>query len=101
MTTRKPWTKRDRELADMLSKSFNLLILPSQIKPIRQAAITLHKLYEAECNGCTREKSPLESWTDYGLARIQQMKWVEKRIESVEARIKRQAKELLTKKCSK
>ncbi len=60
----------------------------SDARKLLKHAITLRKLYECSCNGCTREKSPLETWAQYDVARAQQMVWVDERIERIEALVK-------------
>lgn len=91
---KKPFTEKERTLANEVSRKLERLILPTQIKPLRRAANLLRKLYEAECNGCTREKLSFESWEQYDKARDQQMLWVEKRVKAVETRIAKLCAEL-------
>lgn len=38
-----------------------------------------HRLVECDCNGCTRERLPSESWEAYDKARAQQIEWIEAR----------------------
>lgn len=61
------------------------------IDKIGRDAITLRRIYECQCNGCTRDKLPNESWSDYDKARELQMTWVDKREEVLTARIKKNA----------
>lgn len=56
--------------------------------------ITHHKLSEYECNGCTRDKLPSESWEDYDKARDNQVAWIEKRTQAIEKTITKRCKEL-------
>lgn len=72
------------------TKEYNWTIL----NKIRRDSITLRRLYECECNGCTRERPAGWSWSDYDKVRIIQMAWVEKRIEAVRSRIERNCKAL-------
>lgn len=60
---------------------------------IRKDAITLRRLFEYECNGCTREKFTWETFGHYDRARAIQMKWVEERQKQVLARLDRRLKE--------
>ncbi len=59
------------------------------INKIRKNSITLRRLFEYECNGCTREKLPFETWLDYDRAREYQMIWVEKRKQIILKRIEK------------
>jgi hypothetical protein len=61
------------------------------VDKLRKTAITLRKIFECQCNGCTREKLPSESWKDYDIARINQMEWVEKRDTVLRKRIEKLA----------
>lgn len=95
MSTHKPFTETDRKLAHQLSRKLERLILPTQIKPLRRAAMTYHHLLECECNGAIREKSPSESWNDYDESRNKyQIPWIEKRMQTIEKRIDTLCKEL-------
>lgn len=64
------------------------------IDKIRRDAITLRRLYECECNGCTRDKFSSETWAQYDKNREAQMAWVEKRVETVRSRIERNCEAL-------
>lgn len=52
-----------------------------------KACITHHRYCECECNGCTREKLPFESWDSYDKAREAQMLWLEQAKDKLEKRI--------------
>ena len=64
------------------------------VAKLRRDAITLRRLFECECNGCTRDPLKYESLENYDQARERQMEWVEKRIEQVKKRIARICKGL-------
>ena len=68
----------------------NQELKPLAYKVLRDC-ITYHRYCEYQCNGCTREKLPFESWEDYDKAREEQMAWVEKRIDLVEKRLRKNA----------
>lgn len=57
------------------------------LKHLKRDAVTLGRLYEAGCNGCTREKLKRETWKEYDQARIGQIDWINKRVAQVENRI--------------
>lgn len=88
----RPFTKHEIELAKQTTDKTQKIVQYLDIRGIRRDAITLRKLFEHSCNGCIREKHPLESWPAYDLSRIQQMAWVDKRIEAVEKRIAKRCK---------
>lgn len=48
---------------------------------------THHRLCECACNGCTRDKSSLESWKAYDQARREQIKWIDKRLQAIEKQL--------------
>jgi len=56
----------------------------SPARKLLKHAVTLRRLFECLCNGCTREKLPHESWAEYDIARTAQMKWVDERIAKTE-----------------
>jgi hypothetical protein len=64
------------------------------IRSLKRHAITLHRLYEAECNGCTRDRLPWESYAQYDAARELQMEWVEKRIKAMQKLLRKHATSL-------
>lgn len=85
---KKTFTERDREIANELSKKLERLILPSDILPLRLRAMKLRRLYEHQCNGCTREKFLFESWADYDQSRKQQIITVDKNVERITEQVK-------------
>lgn len=68
----------------------NLDVIHSLIRSSRR----LRKLYEYECNGCTREKFPGESWESYDMARTEQMKYVDEAQERAQKRAMKLAEKL-------
>ena len=76
----------DRIYNELFKRGIHLSL--NLIGLIRKDAITLHRLFEHECNACTREKFLWESWGDYNIARKKQMEWVEKRQTQVLVRLK-------------
>lgn len=82
-------TKRDKEKQDMLRscQKGGMDITLENLEQLCRDSRTLRKLFECECNGCTREKSPGESWQDYDVDREKQMEWVDKRQNVVLKRI--------------
>lgn len=80
--TNERWTNLQRIAKELGLKPENPYLIA-----LRRDAITLRRMYECECNGCTREKLPRETWQQYDAARLIQMEWVEKRIETLEKRI--------------
>lgn len=87
--------KRWEHISDLhkqaLHKGLNVDIF--LIEKLRRDAITLQKMFEFECNGCTRDKMAHETWAQYDLIRDEQMKWVEKRQNAIIKRIKRRCEE--------
>ena len=71
------------EYADLVRRlkngNINLQIDNPYLRSLVRLAASMHKLLECECNGCTREKLPHESWNDYDEARRHQIEWVEQR----------------------
>lgn len=66
----------------------------STARKLLQHAVTLRQLCECACNGCTREKMPMETWAQYDVARAQQMVWVDERIDRTKRLIMKYLKEL-------
>lgn len=64
------------------------------LRTLYRNAKTYHHLIECDCNGCTREKYPHESYDQYDKARVKQMEWVEQRKDKVYATIEKAACEL-------
>lgn len=81
-------TKLNEHIKELLKQTKKLGIDGTLVLKLRRDAITLRRLYEYECNGCSREKFPHESWDDYCKHREEiQRPWIEKRIATVEKRI--------------
>lgn len=90
----KEGSKRYLELDQMhkdLSRK-NIRIGLVYLADLARHAVTLRKLFEHECNGCTRDKLPGETWEQYDRARVDQLAWVEQRIEK--------ERELISRKCA-
>lgn len=67
---------------------------PKEVIGLIRDCMGHHRLAECECNGCTREKFPSESWESYDKARSEQQAWIEKRTALVEARIAKRCAKL-------
>lgn len=85
--------KKRIEAREAWAKDLGLNPWHEETQLLMRQCISHHRLCENECNGCTREKLPTESWAEYDKARESQIAWIEKRIELVEKTI--------AKKCAK
>lgn len=92
---RRAFTEQDRIEADKASKKLERLILPTFFAKLRRRATTLHKLLVCECNACTRDKLPHETWEAYDNNREKyQIPWIEKRLKAVMKTIDKACKEM-------
>lgn len=94
MTTERE--KRVIEIKSQIALRLGLNPTFNDIAILRRHAITLRKYFEYECNGCTREKLPHESWKEYDNDRERQMIWVEERQKAILSLIDSKCKELNT-----
>lgn len=91
-TFKRAFTKKTMPIVEQLKTRDNLRHIDAiLIDKIRRDGVTLHRLYECACNGCTREKFSHESWEAYDKARVLQQEWIDQRIEKLESRIKKNA----------
>lgn len=96
LSTKMRQTKTEQRINEIrveLKKKLNFDYSPIILRLIRKDALTLRRLFECSCNGCTREKLPSETWKQYDQARELQQAWIEKRIESVLKRLDRRLRE--------
>lgn len=90
-TFKRAFEKRTLPIVESLKRQLLRHYDAILIDKIRRDAITLRKVYEGQCNGCTREKFMGESWVEYDKARESQIEWLEKREELLTKRIKKNA----------
>ena len=84
--------KQEREILRLQEVAKKLGVRLETLLKLRGKARTLRRYFEYQCNGCTREKLPFESWEEYDTARGRAMQWVEKRVAIVEKQIEKLCK---------